>query len=186
MAESANPKPPSGVPVPQKVQAKTLEQVLRERLPEVFSSVPTQDRPKLAQVIMREEVSVRSIRTGPLPDPAELAAYNSIIPNGADRIMKMAEAQSAHRIDIEKIVVNSQQNQAHRGQIFGLIIGLSGLSLATYSAVSGQPWFGGIIGGATLVSLVSAFLVAKQKEKQGLTEKRDDAMPAAQTKKKRR
>jgi uncharacterized membrane protein len=182
MAEPANLNLPLGTPAPQKVPPKTLEQVLHEHLPEVLGSISAQDRPKLAHVMMREQV----IRTGPLPVPSELAAYNSIIPDGADRIMKMAEVQSNHRIEIENIVVKSQQNQALRGQIFGLIIGLTGLSLATYAAVVGQPWFGGTIGSATLVSLVSAFLVAKQKEKQELTQKRPEVTRPTQTNRKGR
>jgi uncharacterized membrane protein len=111
------------------------------------------------------------MRSSPLPDPSELAAYNQVIPNGADRIMKMAEAQSSHRISIEKIVVTSQQNQAFFGQVCGLVIGLSGLAMATYSAVRGQPWFGGTIGGTTLIGLVSAFLYSRHSQKAELDQK---------------
>jgi uncharacterized membrane protein len=78
--------------------------------------------------------------------------------------MKMAEQQSAHRISLESTVVNSQQKQSFCGQIFGLIIGLAGLGLATFAAVHDQPWFGSIIGGSTLVSLVSVFVYARWAE----------------------
>ena len=37
-----------------------------------------------------------SVRTGPLPEASELVAYNQVIPNGADRIMKLAESQTQH------------------------------------------------------------------------------------------
>src|ERR1044071_9404016 len=121
------------------------------------------------------------MRSAPLPDPSELAAYNQIIPNGADRILKMAEDQSAHRIAIERIVVTSQQNQAFCGQLFGLIIGLSGLGLATYAAISGQPWFGSVIGGATLATLVSAFLYTRHTQKRDLSQKQEQ-MQAANSK----
>ena len=120
------------------------------------------------------------MRSGPLPDPAELEAYNQIIPDGADRILKMVEAQSAHRIGMEKVVITSQQRQAFCGQIFGLLIGLSGLSLATYAAVMGQPWFGAIIGGATLGSLVSAFLYTQTQQKKELEQKAEPMRPPEQ------
>ncbi len=39
--------------------------------------------------------------SGPIPPPALLAKYNEVIPNGAERIMAMAERQSAHRERLE-------------------------------------------------------------------------------------
>lgn len=184
MTEPENSDLPATTPKSQEKQVKTLEDVLREKVPEVLEDIPQKQRLKLAEIrIVQEEISVRSVRVAPLPEPSELAAYNSIIPNGADRIMKMAESQSAHRIKIEGIVVQSQQDQSFRGQLFGLIIGLSGLFLATYAAVKGQPWFGGTIGSATLVGLVSAFLYSKQQDKQELEQKRQIMSPPPITEK---
>jgi len=37
---------------------------------------------------------------GPLPLPNVLREYDSIVPNAADRIIKMAEKQEDHRISI--------------------------------------------------------------------------------------
>lgn len=174
MSDGAHPQGPQAQ-VPTKVPANTLEGLIREKAPEILSSIPENKRPKLAAITIE--------RSGPLPLPSELAAYDQIIPNGADRIMKMAEAQTVHRIEIEKIVIKSQQGQAWRGQVFGLIIGLAGLGLATLAAMNGQPWFGGIIGGATLVSLVSAFLYSQQKTKEDLSQKRQVDMQGAGNKK---
>jgi hypothetical protein len=38
---------------------------------------------------------------GPLPPPEVLARYNDVVPNGADRILSMAERQGAHRESLE-------------------------------------------------------------------------------------
>ena len=40
--------------------------------------------------------------SGPLPPPDALKRYSDIIPNGAERIMAMAEEQSKHRRELEK------------------------------------------------------------------------------------
>ena len=40
--------------------------------------------------------------SGPIPPPDLLEKYNNIIPNGADRILAMAEQQQAHRQFMEK------------------------------------------------------------------------------------
>jgi len=166
-----DPVPPPGNSsvTPQKDQSKTLEELIQEKAPEVLDAIPVGERPKLAKVVI-EQTRI-SYRSGILPEPRELAAYNAIIPNGADRIMKMSEAQSAHRMELEKTVIGSQQKQSGRGQIFGLIIGLTGLALSTYAAINGQPTFGSIIGGTTLVSLVGVFVYSKEKQKAELDSK---------------
>jgi len=171
MSDSATPAP---APQGQKPDlAKTLAEVLQEANPEVLKEIPPEELAKVQSMVLRQE-RTHIMRAGPLPPPAELAAYNAIIPDGADRIMKMAEAQSAHRINLEKTVVCGQQAQEKMGQICGLIIGLAGLGLATYAAISGQPWFGAVIGGSTLVSLVSVFLYSKHVENKELSEKKKE------------
>jgi len=169
---SDNSSPKNSPSEPPKEDSKTLEAVIREKAPSVLSSIPEPKRQELARIRIEKHESF-SMRAGPLPDPSELDAYNQIIPNGADRIIKMAENQSAHRIEIETMVVKSQQRQAFAGQLFALILGLSGLGLATYAAVSGQPWFGSVIGGSTLVGLVSVFLYTRHVQRQDLGQKRE-------------
>jgi uncharacterized membrane protein len=170
MSDGENSAAPAPLPAPDMLKTETLAEVIREKAPEVLDSIPPEKRAALARVTIEKHEF--SMRASPLPDPAELAAYNQIIPNGADRILAMAENQSSHRIKIETIAISSQQRQGFFGQICALIIALSGLGLATYAAVNGQPEFGSIIGGSTLVSIVSAFLYSKHVQKKDLNEKK--------------
>ncbi len=110
-------------------------------------------------------------RSGPLPDPAELEGCNRVIPNGAERIIKMAELQTSHRMEIEKHVVFSQQSQAVRGQYFGLLAVLISVGCATYAAISGMQTFASVLGGTTVTSLAVAFLGGKYLQKKDLSEK---------------
>ena len=175
---SENKPPESGsVPAPltpplkeQPKTPKTLENLIQEKAPEILKAIPEGQRPKLSKVII-EQTQI-SYRSGMLPEPDELAAYNAIIPNGADRIMTMAEAQSAHRLALESTVVRSQQTQEERGQWFGLIIALFFGGCGLYAAVNGQPWFGGVISGTTLVSLVGVFVYSKSKSGKELANKK--------------
>jgi uncharacterized membrane protein len=171
MSEGPTSDPKPLAKTPQGEKPKTLEQVVREQAPDVFSSLPHKIRSQFARVSVKYEERVSVVRSGPLPEASQLAAYNQVIPNGADRIMKMAEDQAAHRIQLEKTVVDSQQRQASRGQVFGLIIGIAGLTLATYAAVHGQPTFGEIIGGTTVGGLVSAFLFSQSRQREELAAK---------------
>ncbi|HEV2328739.1 MAG TPA: DUF2335 domain-containing protein [Verrucomicrobiae bacterium] len=181
MSENVPPEP-APVPLAEKLpeapsnreQRKTLEEFIQEKAPDILEAIPVGKRPRLAKVTI-EETRI-SYRSGMLPEPAELEVFNTLIPNGADRIMKMTEAQSAHRMDMERTVVTSQQGQEQRGQWFGLIIALFFASCGTYSALHGQAWFGGIITGTTLVSLVGLFVYSKQQARKDLSDKREAMM----------
>ena len=53
-----------------------------------------------------------------------LDVLNDVIPNGADRIMAMAEKQSEHRINIEDKVVNANNRDSFLGVVFAGIIAI--------------------------------------------------------------
>ncbi len=141
-----------------------IEEDLVSTNPDVFKGVNPK---KKIEILRSVSVSVQHrSHSGPLPDPETLITYDSVIPNGADRIMKMAEAQQAHRIKIESKVVSGQTSQSLIGQIFGLIIGLFGIACGAYLAMNGHETVGGIIAGGTVVSLVSVFVIGKKRMKQ--------------------
>jgi uncharacterized membrane protein len=181
MSENSNPEPATSLPSVPNEQPKTVVDVVREVAPEALNKIPEDKKELLAGLVIEKTTHIRSVRSAPLPEPSELAVYNQIIPNGADRIMKMAEAQTAHRIEIEKTVIFSQKNQAFRGQVFGLVVGLGGLSLATYAAMNGHDWFGGAIGSGTLVSLVYVFVQSREKQEEELGDKRQQMQQSQQT-----
>lgn len=180
MSENSNPKPAASLPSVPNEQPKTVVDVVREVAPEALNKIPDDKKELLASLVIEKTTHIRSVRSAPLPEPSELAIYNQIIPNGADRIMKLAEAQTAHRIEIERTVIFSQKNQAFRGQVFGLIVGLGGLSLATFAATNGHDWFGGAIGSGTLVSLVYVFVQSREKQEEELGEKRQQMQQVPQ------
>ena len=146
-------------------EGENLEKLLKQVAPDVLDSIPVQKKKQLAQV----EVSI--LRSGPLPPPDELERYAQIIPNGGDRIMKQVEAQTAHRIEIEKMVISRQQKQTEIGQLFAFIIAITAIVAGAWLGAVGQPWLGGVIAGTTVVSLVATFLSGKSVMKKNLQEK---------------
>ena len=62
--------------------------------------------------------------SGPFPHPEILNKYNAVIPNGAERIMVMAEKQQNHRISLEKFVLENDARRADFGLILGFILAL--------------------------------------------------------------
>ena len=122
------------------------------------------------QGIETHETSIGvSFRQGPLPSPQELAQYNDIIPNGAERIMRMAEKQQEHRMGLEKSVIRSDIRQSFLGLAAGFIVALSSLGGGVTIALSGQPIAGTAFGGLTLAGLVSVFVtgnLSRKKERE--------------------
>ncbi len=102
-----------------------------------------------------------------------LAKYNEALPNGAERIVAMAERQSAHREAIETIVINSNVQSQNRGSWFGFIIAMTAILGGIYLIKIGMHAEGlsAIIG--SLVALAAVFIYGKKKEGEELKKKSD-------------
>lgn len=101
---------------------------------------------------------------GPIPPPAILAGYNDVIPNGADRVIRMAEKEQAHRHDIETTIVSKESFEKRVGLVFAFILALSVLGVSSYLLIfTEKSGYGLTVFIIELGGLVWAFLGAKQK-----------------------
>ena len=82
---------------------------------------------------------------GPIPHPDHFAAYEQALPGAADRILKLAEAQSAHRQRQEKRAQDALIQARTRGQWFGFIMATVCLGLGGYLSASGVDIIGGVV-----------------------------------------
>lgn len=153
------------------VQLSTVERKLLEIDPGVFSQVPAQKKEQILQTVVTT-MSLSKTHIGPLPDSQTLREYSEIIPNGAERIMAMAEKQSDHRIGMEKGVVNGQVIQSYLGQIFAFLICTGFLICGTICVLHGFEIGGTILGAGGLTGLATAFIKGKDSQKASLSEKR--------------
>ena len=154
-----------------------IVEMLKAQAPDVFSGIPTEKQEKLTEAIRSFAFSVSHY--GPLPRPQDLALYVQYIPNGGERIMQMAEKQLDHRIRVETKKITEHFVQTGRGQIFGLVIGLTGIFTGAWTAIQGHDWVGAIIGGTTVVSLSIAFITGQRKRQN----EQNDKPPTAPTEK---
>ncbi len=99
--------------------------------------------------------------SGPLPSPDILVQYNQAVPSAAERIIAMAEHDSAHLQSMEKMRLSAFYLERRLGQIFGFSIAIAALSASVFLAFNGREITASIIGGATLVSLVSIFVFGR-------------------------
>lgn len=81
-----------------------------------------------------------------------------MIPDGADRILKMAERQSAHRQYIEKWAVIGGTILSYFGVLCAACIALAALYLGYRLIKAGQVIPGAVLGGGGLTGLVTAFI----------------------------
>src|SRR5438874_4006878 len=81
-----------------------------------------------------------SLHVGPLPSPEDLGKYDIICPGAANRILTLAEKQSAHRQELERTVVQGGSARADRGQHYAFAIALACLLLAAFFGWLRFPW----------------------------------------------
>lgn len=108
---------------------------------------------------------------GPIPPPGILAGYNNVIPNGADRVIKMAEKEQAHRHNIETTIVGKESFEKRVGLIFAFILALSVLGVSGYLLIfTEKSGYGLTVFIIELGGLVWAFLGAKEKRQRDISE----------------
>jgi len=83
-------------------------------------------------------IATRVTYEGPLPPPAQLEQFERACPGSADRIIKMAESNSAHRQRLEAIVVEGNVDAQARGQWFALILALAVLGVGGWLVIAGR------------------------------------------------
>ena len=95
----------------------------------------------------------QQISIGPLPPGDEIIKYNSVIPNGADRIMAMAEKEQQARINRDK----NSYNLKRLGQIFAFISVIALITLGSIFTFTGHEGLGyvmfGSLGGVALAAV---------------------------------
>ena len=106
-----------------------------------------------SQVLIRNEAFV-----GPLPPPVAFTAYEQALPGAADRILKMAEAEQAGRIE----QTMRQSEAVFRAKMLGLVFGFLSVIVLVSGAVLcarfGASIASGVFAGATLAAVVRAFV----------------------------
>src|SRR6266852_287321 len=99
------------------------------------------------------KIQEESSFAGPIPPPAILEQYSRIIPNGGERIMRLAEEEALHRRTLEIKVIDggivddkARASERRRGQWFAFIIVLCTLLVAAFAVKEAHPVVGTIFG----------------------------------------
>ena len=108
---------------------------------------------------------------GPLPHPEHLSEYERIAPGTAERIIRMAEDQAAHRRTLESKVVDSNVRLEARGQILAFAIAMTAL----IGGIGLMAFDKSVSGAATsitaIATLAGIFVWSKRQKRKDLKEK---------------
>ena len=131
--------------------------------------------------------SVQSITTtrstsfkGPLPPPEILVGYNDATPDGAARIIAMADrSEQRHKLEMKAIEAQikdqaEQRLERRRGQYLGFGIGVVTVICGTIAIAFGSPLAGGFLGTGGVVALVGAFLFEQRSSRENHSTSKGD------------
>lgn len=133
---------------------------------------PPASRKPAAQEAPQQQANAQNIVSqqwaGPLPPPNALAQFDTIIPNGAERIMKMVEMEQQHRITQETEVLNATIRDTKRGHWIGGAISLASLAGCVWSVYLGaHPTVSVALVSLPVVAIIQAIMRNKSNNKQG-------------------
>ena len=120
--------------------------------------------------------------TGPLPHPNHLKQFEAVQSGAADRIIRMAEQQLAHRQEVESRLVRSSLKLEAKGQWFAFGITLAIVSGGFYVISQGYSTEGLVPMIGAIAALAGIFIYGKrksQKDRSGGGDRRgkDDFQP---------
>ena len=119
-----------------------------------------------------EQTTLRFV--GPLPPPDVLRQYDQALPGGAERIMALAEKQSAHRQQLEKTVVDSNCKNERLGTILGFALAMTALLGGFYLVANGMSAAGIAAIITSLAAPAGAFVYGKRQQRRERAEKQQE------------
>lgn len=122
--------------------------------------------------MISQEIVFSQMHKGPIPPADEFRKYEEVLPGSADRILTMAEKQSAHRQTMENRAISEGIKSSNRGQIFGFIIAILVILLGFWLMMNGKDGYGFSLMIAELVGLVGLFIYNRISEKKELVNKK--------------
>lgn len=117
-----------------------------------------------AEVLKRLPESVRAAVVesaacpGPLPPPTMYREYDEVLPGSADRILRMAEKEQAHRIGWEDEALHQASQHGDLGLWSGFLIAVFALLTAGLVAINGHDLVAGIIGCTGIAGAVAGLV----------------------------
>lgn len=119
---------------------------------------------------VEESLSETHLYHGPIPAPHTLEKFNKIIPDGADRIMKLAENEQHHKIkvhsnilEMRKSCIRNEHIEVLVGQICAFILCASALIGGIVLVLNGFTAAGFALSGVSLAGVLKTIITRGKK-----------------------
>lgn len=99
----------------------------------------------------------------PLLPMAQIERLREILPEKVDWVFEQAKAEGDFRRSETRRVNLFKFVDRMAGIVSGFLIGIIGLGVAAYLSMHGHDWVAGVIGGSTVLGLVSVFVIGQVK-----------------------
>ena len=148
---------------------------------------PSDDRPATGpagQVPSEQHplVIAASAWAGPLPQPEVLQGYESVIPGAANRILEMAERQSDHRMQMDKMVISGGSRRSYLGLVAGFALSAMVIVGGIYLIATDHDWAGASLVGLNLAGLAGVFVYGtktnRDEQRQAIETSELDSQPS--------
>jgi type IV secretory pathway TrbD component len=94
---------------------------------------------------------------------AQIERLREILPEKVDWVFEQAKAEGDFRRSETRRVNLFKFIDRMAGIASGFLIGIIGLGVSAYLAMHGHDWVAGVIGGSTVLGLVSVFVIGQVK-----------------------
>lgn len=125
---------------------------------EPVSDIEIENEKQAEQVKQVVVEAIRSEFSGPMPPPSILSGYEKILPGAADRILSMAEKQSAHRQKMEEKMIKTESRDSLLGVLFAFFLGFGCIVVAVVMVIAVPENAGAISGAALGVTGIGAII----------------------------
>lgn len=98
---------------------------------------------------------------GDLPHPDILAGYDRLCPGAAEKIINNGIAESEHRREMEKTLMEERRADRRLGVILGFILALLIIIVGAFLIYKGKTVVGSILSGVTALGIVGLFTGGK-------------------------
>lgn len=134
MSDSRGEPPPSESPsqkgseeqtvVSEDEQQRALAALLTQRINELAALPEDEKRKEITAFISHTQIF-----SGPLPNPEAFAKYNKVLPDAADRIVRMAEKEQEIRHEAQRGAIDNDRRRINATTIVALsIVGVAGVA----------------------------------------------------------
>lgn len=117
------------------------------------------------QGIGKQVEQVLTVDDSILPSPKELEEYQKVNPEIVEMILKHTSLEQNHRHKMDEMkikAIGKANGRSERINIWGMFFAFLALvlmiGLCGYALYLDKPWFAGIFGGATIISIISLFV----------------------------